>query len=148
MSDTLSIALSGLIAQQQRFAASASNIANAATAGPVPTDADPASYQNNPASTVYRPLQVSFTALTAGNGPAGVRAAGVRAEVVPDPNGYTVTFSPNHPYANPEGFIAVPDVDLAKEYVNILETKTLFRAGISVLKTEKDMMGELLDAVT
>jgi flagellar basal-body rod protein FlgC len=134
MPDAISIALSGLNAQQRRVDAISSNIANASTTGAVPTATT--------ASTVYKPLDVSFTALTAGN-----EAAGVRADITENQNGYFTIYDPHNAYANSEGLVAAPQVDLAREIVNLLESKTLFRANISVIKTEKEMTGALLDAI-
>ena len=135
--DALSIALSGLVAQKQRLAATASNIANVSTAGRVPS-ADPSA----PASTVYKPLNVSFTSLDV-NGTGG----GVKADVTPDANGYTVVYDPNSIYANQEGLIAAPNVDLATELVNLTETKIAFKANVSVIKTQDQMIGDLLDTL-
>ena len=137
MVDALSIALSGLTAQTQRLAATASNIANASTSGSVPS-ADPSA----PASTVYQPLRVTF--LQQESGGIGV---GVRAVVTPDPDGYTVIYDPESVYANSEGFIATPSVDYAKEFVNLIETKLAYRANISVIKTYDKMMGDLIDEI-
>lgn len=133
MSDVLSIALSGLRAQNTRLSAAANNIANASTVGALPTE--------NSASTVYKPLNVSYTALTTGANDG----AGVMAQVNEDANGYTPVFDPSSPFANAEGLVAAPEVDLAKESVNILESKLLFKANLSVIKAQKEMMGELLD---
>lgn len=132
MTDALSIALSGLTAQKQRLAATASNIANASTGGTVPS-ADPSA----PASTVYRPLEVNFTS----------SEAGVRANVSEKDPGYSVIYDPTSVYANGEGLTAVPNVDLAEEAVNMLETKAAFKASISVIKTQDEMLGELLDTI-
>ena len=131
MTDVLSIALSGLTAQTQRVAVAANNIANISTAGRVPTDA-------NPASTVYKPLGISLTALTSG---------GVQARVAEDKNGTSVSYDPSNYYANESGYLAVPNVDLAREIVNVLESKVLFRANVSVIKTQEKMLGDLLDAI-
>lgn len=135
--DALSIALSGLNAQSQRLAATASNIANASTTGIVPS-ADPSA----PASTVYKPLQVTFLQLDSG----GV-GAGVKAVVTPDPNGYSVTYDPQSVYANSEGLIATPNVDYANEFVNLIETKLAYRADISVIKTQDSMTNDLLNVI-
>ncbi|MFH1157502.1 MAG: flagellar basal body rod C-terminal domain-containing protein [Pseudomonadota bacterium] len=137
MVDAVSIALSGLMAQSQRLAASASNIANAGTTGVLPTG-------ESPASTVYRPLSVSTIALTAGTGMGG----GVRAEVTSDPDGYSPVYDPSSVYANNEGLVAAPNVDLTREIVNLIEIKSLFKANLSVIKTYDKMMGELLDTIT
>lgn len=135
MTDAVSIALSGLTAQKQRLAVSASNIANVSTAGSVPS-ADPSA----PASTVYRPLQANLTSVNIqGEG------AGVKAEISEKQNPYSVIYDPTNFYANNEGLIAVPNVDLAEEIVKTMETKNAFKATLSVIKTEDEMMGDLLD---
>lgn len=137
MGDTVSVILSGLTAQGQRFAASANNIANISTVGVLPTAAQPS-------STVYKPLNVSYTALMAGG---GGDAGGVRATVTEDPKGYTAIFDPTSVYANNEGVIAAPNVDLVKEMVNIMEAKILFKAGATMLKAQKEMTHDLLNAI-
>jgi flagellar basal-body rod protein FlgC len=140
MTDALSIALSGIKAQQQRLDVAANNIANITTTGRVPT-------VDNPASTVYKPLNVSLTAQTLGSNSALGNAGGVLANVTQNQNGYSVSFDPSNPYANNDGLIAAPNVDLAQEIVNIIETKAAFRANISVIKTQEKLSGELLDAL-
>lgn len=132
MTDTLSIALSGLMAQDQRLSATASNIANAETTGALPTP-------QNPATTVYKPLNVSYTTLPNG---------GVEAHVTPDQNGYTAAYDPTSAYANAQGLVAAPNVDLGQEIVNLLVTKTLYKANIDVIKTESKMLGDLVDTVS
>lgn len=133
MTDALSIALSGLRAQGSRLAATASNIANATTGGAVPS-ADPSA----PASTLYTPVTVDFSSQAGG---------GVSAQVRPDPNAYSVIYDPSSVHANAEGLVAVPDVDLAEQAVNLINTKALFKANISVIKTQDEMLGDLLDTI-
>ncbi len=137
MVDALSIALSGLTAQDQRLAATASNIANASTTGTVPS-ADPSA----PASTVYRPLQVNFLSLDSGGSGDGVRAV-----VTPDPNGHSVVYDPSSTYANSQGEIAAPNVDLGQQLVNLIETKLAYKANISVIKTQDKMTDDLLNVI-
>jgi len=135
--NAISIALSGLMAQSQRLAASASNIANANTTGVLPT-------MEAPSSTVYKPLSVSYTALMAGNDIGG----GVKVEVSSDPNGYSPVYDPSSVYANTDGFIAAPNIDLTREIVSLIEIKSLFKANLAIIKTHDKMMGELLDTIT
>ncbi len=133
MTDALSIALSGLRAQTTRLAATASNIANASTGGAVPS-ADPTA----PASILYTPVTVDFSAQAGG---------GVSAQVRPDPNAYSVIYDPSSSYANADGLVAVPDVDLAEQLVNLIETKAVYKANVSVIKTQDEMLGDLLDTI-
>jgi flagellar basal-body rod protein FlgC len=134
MVDAISIALTGLMAQGTRLAVSASNIANANTIGALPTLAAPV-------STVYKPLSVSFTALGAGvnNG------AGVVANVTEDVAGFTPEFNPSSPFADAAGLVAAPAVDIAQQIVNALEAKLLYKAGVGVIKTQKEMNDDLLN---
>ncbi len=136
MVNALSIAISGLMAQSQRLSASANNIANALTTGALPT-------QQAPASTVYKPLSVSYTALTIGG-----TGSGVAASVTADPNGYSPVYDPSSIYANKDGIIAAPNVNLTQESVNILESKTIFKANLSVIKTQDQMLGDLLNIIS
>lgn len=138
MTEALSIALSGLTAQKQRLAATASNIANVSTVGSIPS-ADPSA----PASTVYKPLQVSLTSVQAGESNYGVRA-----EVTENPEGYSVAFSPDSSFANEDGFIAVPNVDLTTEAVNLLDIKNAYKANLAVMKTQDEMAGQLMDIIS
>lgn len=132
MTDAISIALTGLRAQNQRLAVAANNIANANTTGVLPT-------QQSPASTVYKPLSVSQIALAAG---------GVITTVNESPAGYSPAYDPSNIYANEQGVVAAPNVDLPQEIVNILETKSLFKANLAVLKTQNEMLGDLIDTLT
>lgn len=138
MTDALSIALSGLMAQKQRLAATASNVANVSTGGSVPS-ADPSA----PASTVYKPLQANLTSVQTQAG-----GAGVKAQIVEKENGYSLSYDPASPFANAEGLVAVPNVDLAEEAVSLMEIKIGYKANLSVMKTESEMIGELLDTIT
>lgn len=133
MTDALSIALSGLKAQNQRLAATASNIANASTTGTVP-GAD----SSAPASTVYRPLTVNLTSQAGG---------GVSATTTADESGYSIVYDPSSPHADGEGRIAAPNVDFIKEMVGLLETKAAYKANLAILRTQDEMTGELLDTL-
>ena len=135
MADAVSIALSGLTAQGQRLAVSASNIANIATAGAIPT-------AESPNSNVYKALKVSYSSLMA-NG----TAAGVIAKVSENP-AYSTAFDPSSPYANKDGLIALPNVDLVGETVNVMLSKYAYKANLAVIKAEKEMLGGLLNSIT
>ncbi len=132
MVDALSIALSGLMAQDQRLSVSANNIANADTTGALPTP-------QAPATTVYKPLTVNYTSQVGG---------GVQSHVTSNPNGYSPVPDPASPYANSQGLVAAPNVDLTQEIVNLLQAKLLYRANIDVIKTQKHMMGDLLNTIS
>ncbi len=133
--DTLSISLSGLRVQNSRMAVAASNIANITTSGSIPTT-------DNPVSNVYKPLSVSAIALSNYGQPAGVKS------IINEDDSFSVVFDPGSIYANTEGFIAVPDVSLEEEAVNMMVAKNAYKANLNVIKTQKEMLGELLEIVS
>lgn len=98
----------------------------------------PSADPSAPASTVYTPVTVDFSSQAGG---------GVSAQVRPDPNAYSVIYDPSSVHANADGLVAVPDVDLAEQAVNLIETKALYKANVSVIKTQDEMLGDLLDTI-
>lgn len=139
MMDVLSIALSGLSAQKQRLAVSASNIANASTSGTVPEDSS-----SEPASTVYRALETNLStqALLSGQG------VGVVSNITEKEQPYALSYDPSSIYANADGLIAVPNVDFEEEIINVMLSEIAYKANIAVIKTEKELSGALLDVMT
>jgi len=131
MVDALSIALSGLMAQNQQLSATASNIANASTEGALPTP-------QAPATTVYKPLTVNYTTQSDGD---------VIANITADQNGYSPAYDPTNAYANAQGLVAAPNVDLSQEIVNLMVAKTVFKANVDVIKTQDKMLGSLIDTI-
>ncbi len=130
--DALSIVVSGLTVQKQRLEASASNIANSTTVGTAPTE-------ESPQTSVYRPIDVSLTALVAGQTPAGVRGEFVATD------SYVLAYDPFHLEANEDGLVAIPAVDLASESVDILISKSAYKANLSVIRAYEEMQESLLD---
>jgi len=123
MINAIGIALSGLKAASKQAEASASNIANLQTAD-------------------YTPLTAQQTAQTdqSGNG------QGVRSDFVPKTQPFTPSYDPDSPFANGEGYVNTPNVDLAEEAVNLTIAKTAYKANVAVLETVQDMSKELLEA--
>ena len=101
MVNAIQTALSGLNASTKRIAASAQNIANLNTSGSL-DDTGNAPY--TPVTTVQS-AQID----SQGNG------QGVRSEIIPSGNPFTPTFDPDSPFANSEGLVGAPNVNLAEE---------------------------------
>lgn len=138
MSATLAIAASGMIAQTRRVEASASNTANVRTKGALP-DATGAVPEGKP--EVYRALDVAQTELRNGKEPAGTRAT-----FTPITPAYLAEYDPEAGYANEQGMVAAPNVDLAREQVNQIAASRVYQANVSVVRTEDQMLKSLLDS--
>lgn len=132
MNGAISSALSGLAAATKRVAAAASNIANIGTTGSLePGGRAP-----------YTPLDVQLTSQAAG----GALPGGVSASFVPRDPASIPVYDPNSPFANAEGLVATPNVDLAVEAVNLKAAEIAYKANLASIKTADAMTDELLKA--
>ena len=131
MVGTINIALSGLNAATQRLNASASNIANLQTVGSLQD------VNNAP----YTPVSTQQTAVTDANG----NGQGVRTDVVPRNNAFVPSFDPDSPFADENGIIGVPNVNLAEESVNMIMAELQYKANIGVIQTAEELNDELLN---
>src|ERR687883_517783 len=104
MSNISTIALSGMNAAARRLDVSASNIANASSAGALPVDGAVPSG----APRAYVPLQVVETESATG---------GTQTSVTSVTPASVATSDPSAPFANEDGLVATPNVDLAQEMI-------------------------------
>ena len=118
------IAGSAMAAQSQRMNTTASNLANAdSVSGP---DGQP-----------YRAKQVVFEMAPAnGQGIGGVRVA----RVVEDPSPLRLQHDPKNPLANADGYVAMPNVNVVEEMVNMISASRSYQANVEVLNTAKTLM--------
>jgi flagellar basal-body rod protein FlgC len=127
----ISIARSGLAAGAARLEAAAGNIAGAGVTGRLPS---------GPAPAAYRPVEAVVRTLGGGDAAAGVSVT-YRARQPATVRHY----APSAPFANPDGFVAAPDVDLAAEAVDAVAALASFRANAAVLRVADAMAETLLD---
>jgi flagellar basal-body rod protein FlgC len=144
---TLSIATSGLSAASLRLDVAASNIANARDTGPLPATSgsgssggtgSPSNAANFPAA--YVPLQVNQVDQTSGSVPGGTLAT--VSTVSPS---FVVQSDPNAPFANQDGLVAAPNVDLASQFIQVLTAKYDFAANAKVIRAYANTTKSLLD---
>lgn len=129
MLNAIQTALSGLAASVKRVDASAQNIANSRTSGSL-IDAENSPY--TPVTTVQQ---------AQGENTGG----GVTAENIPIDQPFVPAFDPDSPFANAEGLVGAPNVNLAAEAVNLITAEVAYKANVSVIETASEMSGELLD---
>jgi flagellar basal-body rod protein FlgC len=114
---------SAMSAQSQRMNVTASNLANAdSVAGP----------DNQP----YRARQVLFEAQTGPRENGGVRVS----QVVDDPSPMRQEYSPEHPLADEQGYITLPNVEPVHEMVNMISASRSYQANVEVMNTSKQLM--------
>ncbi|RXT50081.1 flagellar basal body rod protein FlgC [Bradyrhizobium betae] len=141
-----SIATSGLSAASLRVSVAASNIANVQTTGPLPASGSstsagagsPGIAPTFPAA--YVPLRVDQVSQSSGSTPGGTIAT--VSTVSPS---YTAQSDPSAPFANQDGLVAAPNVDLASEFVELATAKYSFIANAKVIQAYAETEDTLLD---
>lgn len=120
----LNIAASGLGAERLRMEVVANNIANAAVT-------------RTPEGGPYRRRDVAFeTVLSEIEGGADSKLGGVRvAGLVVDQSELPRVFQPGHPDADAEGFVAMPNVNLPIEMVNLITASRAYEANLRVAQS-------------
>ncbi len=118
------ISASALMAQSQRMNVTASNLANAdSVSGP---DGQP-----------YRAKQVMFEAQSMDGSPIG----GVRvSRVLDDPAPFRLEYRPEHPLADEQGYVRMPNVEPVHEMVNMISASRSYQANVEVLNTSKQLL--------
>jgi len=129
----MSAAASALDAQRARMEVAVSNLANAeSTRGP---DGQP-----------YRRRSVVLETTTPTGPSFNVQAAGVRvAEIVQDQADFRRRFEPSHPDADADGFVAVPNVDVPEEMVDMLGAARAYQANITAIGLIRDTVQKALE---
>lgn len=63
-------------------------------------------------------------------------APGVKvAELAPDTTAPRLVYDPQHPDANDKGFVAMPNVNMVEEMVNMLQASRAYEAGVQAMGT-------------
>ncbi len=131
MSSVSTIALSSLNAASLRLQVSAENIANAETSGPLPGSAQSGSY---PAA--FAAKRVNQTANADGS---------TYATVTTQSPATVSTYAPAASFANGQGMVGMPNLDLASEMVQQLTARLSFAVNAQLVKADHKMTASLLD---
>ena len=113
-----------------RLDVSASNVANMSSDGPLPDATNAAAFP-----PAYAPQRVDQVEV----------AGGTAARVTNVSPSYVPAYDPSAPYADKNGMVAAPNVDLTNEVVQQVTAAYEFAANARVLQTASQMMKTLLD---
>ena len=130
MSVSADIAVSGMKAQSERLRIISENMANADSIGIRPGE-DP-----------YRRQVVTFKDYI--DKETGAKMVKVD-KVVPDESQFPLKYDPNHPAANAEGYVAMPNVNPLIEMMDLKEAQRSYDANLSMMQTARDMNSKVLD---
>jgi flagellar basal-body rod protein FlgC len=138
--DTLKTSATGLSAQRLRMNLISSNLANVNT---------PQAKEGN----AYKRKDAVFAAQTHPNDfgkaladrlhprPTGVEVVAIRDDDRPP----ILKYEPNHPDANDEGFISLPNINVVEEMVNMISATRSYEANVTAVKSSKAMATAALE---
>lgn len=122
------VAGSAMSAQAQRLNVVSSNLANA----------DSVTSSNG---QPYKAKQVVFSAVPV----AGTASTGVKVnEVVEDANPPKLMYDPKHPLADEKGYVAMPNVNVVEEMVNMISASRSYQTNVETMNAAKSMLMKTL----
>nr|WP_314861261.1 flagellar basal body rod protein FlgC [uncultured Undibacterium sp.] len=115
---------SAMSAQAQRLNVVSSNLANADSV---------TSANGQP----YKAKQVVFSAVPSAN----AASTAVRVtQVVEDPNPPKLMYDPKHPLADEKGYVAMPNVNVVEEMVNMISASRSYQTNVETMNAAKSML--------
>lgn len=127
---SIDISASGLIAQRIRLDTIANNIANANTTRTA---------EGGP----YRRQEVVFRVHREEDAPAS-RGVEVEAVVVSD-DPPKMVYDPSHPDAGPDGRVALPNVNIVEEMVDMIAATRAYEANVTAVSAARSMASKALE---
>ena len=138
LNGALGAAVSALDAQRARMEVAVSNMANAeSTRG-----ADGLPYRRREVVLGASPIDSFDAAL----GRADADAVGVKVtNILEDQTPFRRRYEPSHPDADKEGFVAMPNVDVPEEMVDMIGAARAYQANLTAIGIIQDTMKRALD---
>ncbi len=119
------VAGSGMLAQSVRLNVTTSNLANAETV-------------SSSIEQTYRARQPVFATLLMGGDEA---AAGVRVRAIVESQAeLRKRYEPDHPLADEEGYIHLPNVNVVEEMANMISASRSYQNNVEAMNTTKQML--------
>ena len=140
LNEALDIIVSGIEAQRRTMELIASNLANVNTTrtiygGP---------YRRRIAILSEKPLSFDEE-LSKANLKLSGESGGVELlDVVEDQTPFQKVYNPGHPDADAQGFVAMPNVNLSTEMVDMIYVSKLYEANITAFNATKKMRQDTL----
>ncbi|MFZ4454148.1 flagellar basal body rod protein FlgC [Salibacterium aidingense] len=145
--DGINASASGLTAQRLRMDVASANTANADSTRGRLVDGEWEPYRRKMVSLRSNEsdfsshLQQAMGRSSSENSGGGVQVDGI----VEDPSPFKQVYQPDHPDANDEGFVEMPNVDPLKEMVNMMGASRSYEANITSMNASKNMMMKALE---
>ncbi|MEN0058219.1 MAG: flagellar basal body rod protein FlgC [Bdellovibrio sp.] len=129
------ISSSGMAAQRMRMNTIASNIANINTT----QTPEGGPYRRKDVVFEAMPDAKNFGEIIMSSEPAGNFQRVQVTDVISDRKAPLLKYEPDHPDANPEGFVAYPNINLMEEMTNMIQASRSYEANVTAIQASKDM---------
>ncbi len=145
---SISISAKGLRAERTRLNIASMNLANAHVTRTV----DGGPYRAK--SVVFRSVPIVGEAASVSTQSEGFEARLKKAletvevaEIVDDKTPFMEVYDPNHPDADKNGMVKMPNVNVMEEMVDIMSAQRAYEANISALDSAKNMAIKAIDII-
>jgi len=138
--DALHTSSSGLSAQRLRMNLISGNLANVNTT----RTKEGGPYRRKEPVFAARSEGLSFERILASQNTAKLPQVKV-VEIVEDNRKPLLKYDPSHPDADEEGYVALPNINLMEEMVNLISATRSYEANITAVKAAKEMAAKALE---
>jgi flagellar basal-body rod protein FlgC len=132
--DSMKISSSALAAQRSRLNVVSSNLAN------IETTRTPEGGPYQKRDVVFRSAPMNFSGVL-DRAVQGVEVAEIRTSQEPP----KLVHDPTHPDANEQGYVALPNISLLEEMVDMTSASRNYDANVTVIKSAKRMALKALE---
>jgi len=138
--DAIDASSSGLSAQRLRMNLISGNLANVNTT----RTREGGPYRRKEAIFAAQPLEKSFKKVLADRQKKQLSIVKV-SRVIEDSNPPVMKYDPQHPDADKKGYVAMPNINVMEEMVNMISATRGYEANVSALKAAKEMASRALE---
>jgi flagellar basal-body rod protein FlgC len=131
---SMRVSATGLDAQTKRMNTISSNVANAETVG----------YQRKDPLMAATTDRESFGEILQNELDENVQGVAVQ-DIVEDHRGPRMVYNPNHPQANADGYVAMPNINPVEEMANMISAQRSYEANITAMNSAKAMAKKALE---
>ncbi len=141
--DAMNVSASGLTAQRLRMDVASSNMAN--------VDSTRGAFKNGK----WEPYQRKMVVLGSGESTFKTmfnkavnkgELSGVKVnQIIKDESPFKTVYQPDHPDANEDGFVLLPNVDPLKEMIDLMSATRSYEANVTALNAAKGMYLKALE---
>ena len=135
---TMKIGASALKANRVRLNTISSNLAN------VETTSTPEGGPYKRKSVYFQASPISFKEHLDSNLKSSIQGVKV-TEIIEDPTPPKLVYKPSHPDPNDDGYVAMPNVNVLEEMVDMMSATRSFEANTTTIKSAKRMALKALE---